>query len=170
MSSDEKKKISAAIILEVIGRPPEHLVETLNGIVNSIKEEKGVEVRNAKINEPVELKEQKGFYSSFVEVEVAVEEILYFAILLFKYMPAHVEVISPQNINLTNSGWTDIFNEITRRLHGYEEVARIMQTEKIILERKLREILELKKEDAELGKKEEKEVKSKKGKKDKKEE
>jgi hypothetical protein len=87
------------------------------------------------------MKDQKDFYTSFAEIEVEAEEILYLAILMFKYMPANIEIISPQNISLANSGWNDILNELTRRLHGYEEVARVLQTEKNILENRLREVM-----------------------------
>src|SRR4030067_3618978 len=141
MGSDEKKKVNAVMIVEVLGRPAEYLTETLNEIIKKIREEKGVAVLGTKVNEPVEMKEQKGFYSSFAEIEVDVDEILYLAILMFKYMPAHVEIISPQTLALSNFGWNDIFNEIVRRLHGYEEIARILQTEKKILENQLRTIV-----------------------------
>ena len=61
-------------------------------------------------------------------------------------MPAHIEIIEPEMIVLTNSGWNDVLNELTRRLHGYDEVARVLQIEKDILEKKLREVLGEKKE------------------------
>lgn len=141
MSSDERKKIEAVFILEVLGRPPEYLIETLNNIIKSIGEEKGVAVKKTDIKEPVEMANQKGFYTSFAEIEIETEEMVYLAILLFKYMPAHVEILSPQNLSMPNSGWNDIFNEITRRLHSYEEIVRITQTEKMILENQLKTIL-----------------------------
>jgi hypothetical protein len=142
MNSTETK-IRAMFVIEVIGRPPEYLTETLNEMVKKIKEEKGVVVKNDKINPPVLMKDQKDFYTSFAEVEVETENTLYLAILMFKYMPAYIEIISPQNISLTNGDLGDVFNELTRRLHGYEEVARVLQTEKTILENKLREYLVL---------------------------
>ena len=135
----ETKNIRAMLIIEVLGRPPEHLTETLNDIISKISEEKGVKIIDKKLNEPVLMKDQKELYTSFAEVEVEVEEILYLSILMFKYMPAHVEVIYPELIALTNNGWTDILSELTRRLHGYDEVARVLQMEKSILEKKLRE-------------------------------
>jgi len=135
----ETKGIRAAMMIEVIGKPPEHLIETLNNIIKQIDEEKGVDIKEKKIKEPVLMKDQKDFYTSFAEIEVEVEEILHLARLMFKYMPAHIEIISPELIALTNNGWNDILNELTRRLHGYDEVARIIQVEKNILEKKLRE-------------------------------
>lgn len=141
MSSDETKRINAVFVIEVLGRPPEHLVETLENIAKQIGEEKGIKIIGKKINEPVLMKEQKNFYTSFMEVEAEIEEIIFLAILMFKYMPAHVEILSPKNLTLSNSGFNDLFNELTRRLHGYEEIARILQTEKMILENQLKTII-----------------------------
>jgi len=141
MINEETKGIKAVLIFEVIGRPPEHLTETLNEIIKKVDEEKGVSVKEKKVNEPVLMKDQKDFYTSFAEIEVEVEEISSIAMLMFKHMPAHIEIISPEKITLTNNGWNDIFSEIVRRLHGYDEVARIIQTEKKILENKLRELM-----------------------------
>jgi hypothetical protein len=138
---DEKKCIRAALILEIIGRPPEHLTATLQEILKQMGEEKGVDVVSKKINEPIPMKEHKDFYTTFAEIEVDVEDMLYVAILIFKYMPAHVEIISPEIIAMKNNGWNDIFNELTRRLHGYDEIARVLGAEKKILENKLREVL-----------------------------
>ncbi len=136
--NEETKKIRANLIIEVLGRPPEHLVETLKKIHEGIREEKGVKIIEEKINEPVELKDKKDFYTSFSEVEIEVEEPMILAMLMFKYMPAHVEVISPEKIILTNHGFGEILSELTRRLHRYDEVARVIQIEKDILEKKLK--------------------------------
>jgi hypothetical protein len=135
------QKIRVAFIFEAIGRPPEYLTEALESITKSIGNEKGVKVLNSKINPPVEMKNQKDFFTSFSEVEVEIEQAIQIAIMMFKYMPAHVEIIHPEKMMITNSEMSDIFSELTRRLHGYEELARIMQNEKMILETKLREFL-----------------------------
>ena len=166
-SHEETKNIRAVMIFDIIGKPPEHLTETLNNLITKIDEEKGVCVKEKKINEPVLMEDQKSspnnkkikkqkpdkennpdliaqkeFYTSFAEVEVEVEDILYLVILMFKYMPAHIEVITPELIALTNNGWNDILNELTRRLHGYDEIARILQIENAKMQKKMREMLE----------------------------
>ncbi len=143
-----KTEIKARIILEILGRPPEHLVESLEEIIKKIDEEKGVSVLSKKINTPVEIKEKKGFYSTFAEIEVEVEDILLIGTLLFNYMPAHIEIVSPEKINLENNDMNEVFNEIARRLHGYDEVARVLEFEKKILEKKLRDLIESQKENS----------------------
>lgn len=141
MSLDkETKGIMVVMILDVIGRPPEHLIESLEGIINEIDKEKGVTVKSKEIKKPELMKDQKNFYTTFGEIEVEVEELLQLVILLFKYMPAHIEIVSPELIALTNNGWNDILNELARRLHGYDEIARILQVEKQTLLKKIQEL------------------------------
>ncbi len=140
-NSEETKGIKALLILEIIGRPAEHLTKTLNDIIEQMDKEPRVSVQEKKIAEPKEIKDHKNFYSSFAEVEVEVEEILDLVILCFKYMPAHIEIVNPELIAITNNSWSDILSELMRRLHGYDEIARVLQNEKTILENKLREVL-----------------------------
>lgn len=141
MSSDEEiKKIKAIFILDIIGRPPEHLIEHLEEIINNIDKEKGVTVTRKEIKKPEPMKDQKDFYNTFGEVEIEVEELTFLVDVLFKYMPAHIEIISPELITLTNNGLNDILNELARRLHGYDEIARILQMEKQALLRKAQEL------------------------------
>lgn len=136
MSSDKKKNvqeiqetkgIKVALIVEVLGKPKEYLTDSLNKIIEQIDKEKGVTVESKDIHDPKELENKKGFYTAFADIQVEVEEIRYLIVLMFKYMPAHVEIIYPELIALTNQGWGDIINELTRRLHGYDEIARVLQ-------------------------------------------
>ena len=131
MSSD--KKINVRMIIEIAGRPPEHLTETLNELIKKIDEEKGVSVEDKILHEPVLMKDQKDFYTSFAEVELMIEEISILNLLCLKYMPAHIEIIQPEMIAISNANLNDVLNETLRRLHHYDEVARVMQTEKMIL-------------------------------------
>lgn len=144
-----EKNIKATIILEIIGKPPEHLINTLEKIIKDIGEEKGVNVSGKKINEPLLMKDSKEFYSTFAEIDLEVEDILYLVIIMFKYMPAHIEVLEPELIALTNNGWTDILSELTRRLHGYDEIARMLQLQNSKMQNKIRELLPKKKESIE---------------------
>ncbi len=146
MSSDkteinqETKGIKVALIIEVLGKPKEYLTDSLNKIIEQIDKEKGVVVEGKDIHDPKELENKKGFYTAFADVQVEIEEIRYLMVLMFKYMPAHVEIIHPELIALTNHGWGDIINELTRRLHGYDEIARVLQLQNQQFKAKLTEM------------------------------
>ena len=133
-------KVRAIFILDIIGRPPEHLVETLENLIKEMSNEQGVNVKSKNIKEPVFIKDNKEFYTTFAEIEVEVEDMLYLAMLMFKYMPAHIEVVSPEIIAISNNNWSEILSELTRRLHSYDEVARILQLEHAKLVQKVKEL------------------------------
>lgn len=134
-------KIQATIIIEVIGRPPEHLTETLEELIKQIDSEKEVKVLNKKLNEPTLIKDQKDLYVSFAEVELECDEMAQLFLLSLKYMPANIEISSPSSINISNDRLNQMINELLMKLHQYDEVARILQTEKTILEKKLKGLL-----------------------------
>lgn len=134
--------VHATIIIEVIGRPPEHLKETLEEIIKQINSEKGVQVIGKTLNEPTLIKDQNDLYVSFAEVELECDEITQLFLLCLKYMPANIEITSPSSINIQNDRMNQMVNELLMKLHQYDEVARILETEKSILERKLRNIEE----------------------------
>ncbi|MGA2130271.1 MAG: hypothetical protein ABSG05_01490 [Candidatus Pacearchaeota archaeon] len=121
--------IKAMMILDIIGKPAQHLVDTLEKMIEEMKTEKGVKVVSKNIREPVTIKDNKEFFTTFAEVELEVEDIMTLSGMMFKYMPAHIEVISPEKINLANTGWSDILSELVRRLHSYDEMTRIVQME-----------------------------------------
>ena len=68
-------------------------------------------------------------------------------------MPAHVEIIQPEIIALTNNKWTDLLTELTLKLHEYDESARILQTQKAILIKKIQELQPKKEEKSDEKKK-----------------
>jgi len=143
MSLDNKAtKITAMMIIEVMGRPKEHLVETLEKMSNDVGNEKNITLIEKKIAEPTLVKDQKDLYSSFIEIEVETTSTMDLFILIFKYSPAHIEIIEPESIVLTNHNLTEALNEVTRRLHKYDEIARVIQMEKQVLENKIKKLEE----------------------------
>jgi hypothetical protein len=141
MSLDKIKetKVRAVMIIEVLGRPPEHLTETLEDFAKKIGEEKGVRVIDKKIMDASLVKDQKDLYTTFMEIEVETESPMHLAGLMFRYMPAHVEVISPENLILNNNSFGEILSEVVRRLHRYDDVVRILNTQYAALQNKLNE-------------------------------
>lgn len=138
--NSEDNKIKAILVLDVIGKPPEHLVEILGKVIEEMKGEKGVEVISKKIREPVPMKSRKEFYTTFAEVEVDVDEIDYLSGLMFKYMPANIEVVSPEIMAIANNKIGELLNNLVIKLHGYDELAKIMQIEKQVLFKKIKEL------------------------------
>ena len=138
MSSTEKIS-TVSFILEALGRPKEHLVQALEELISKMDKEQKVSVISKKIHEPVVMKNQPELFTTYAEVEVEIEELIYLMGLVFKYMPASIEVISPEKLIVENNNVSELLSELARKLHGYDELARMMQADRAVVLKKIEE-------------------------------
>jgi hypothetical protein len=130
--------VQAVFIIEILGKPAEHLKKTLSEIVKKMGEEKNVKIVDKKIAEPKELEGQEGFFTSFAEVEFQTN-IQQLMLLIFGYMPSHIDIIIPEELRIRNSDLNLFLNELTRRLHQYDEIAKTVLMERQIIAKQIRE-------------------------------
>lgn len=139
------KDIHANIILEMMGRPPEHMKEFMEEILGKMEKEKGIEIlkkktHDAKIIERkdkdgniIEVPKGKEMFSMFSELELKAATLQDLNRVVFAYMPSHIEILSPQNMPLQNFDMNALYAEIVRKLHEYEAIAkRAMMTNRIL--------------------------------------
>ena len=133
-------EIKAILIFEMLGRPLEHLKKTLSDFIDKLAEEDGVKVINKKVSEPKKLEDAKQeFYTTFAETEIDFKDLNTLLKILFIGMPAHTEVISPEDIKLKNFDLNTVINELTRRLHQYDEVVKRLSIERQMMIKQLQE-------------------------------
>jgi hypothetical protein len=123
-------EIHARMIVEVMGRPVEHVVEALQKIAGNIGNEKGVNVLSSKIREPIAVKEAKGLFTSFVEIDAHFDSLVHYFRVLFTYMPSNSEIIEPESIRLGNDEINEFSNAVLARLHDYDALAKRIVSER----------------------------------------
>jgi hypothetical protein len=134
------EKIKATMVLEILGRPAEHIKNALSELVGRLGAEKGVKVMEKTIHEPVEVKESKDLYTTFAEVSVELDSLANYFGVLFAYMPAHIEIFSPTNFTLSNAEFNELGNKIIGRLHEYDAITKKFVYERNFLLSKLKEV------------------------------
>lgn len=134
------EKILASLMIEILGKPPEYVKESLQSLVTRMGSEKGVKVVNKVYHEPILVEGSKELYTTFAEIEAEFDTLAHYFMVLFTYMPSHVEIIQPEKIEVSNSHLNELSNAITQRLHGYDAVAKNMIMEKNLLTKKLKEV------------------------------
>lgn len=132
------EKVNAILMLEILGKPAEHIKKILSQIIDKLAEEKDVKVIEKRIADPKEIPEQKELFSSFAEVEIETDLEKLLAIC-FGYMPSHIEIISPEDLKIKNNELNISLNELMRRLHQYDELAKGMMIERHILAEQIKE-------------------------------
>lgn len=136
------EKIKAIFTFEMLGRPPEHIIETLEKFINKIDEQKGMKVLSRKIHEPKPIEDEnaKGLFTSFAEVELLLDNLNLAFIAVLNIMPANVEIVEPDTMMLKNFELTSVLSELAIKLHGYDDIAR---SALIFREKTLQKIKEL---------------------------
>lgn len=126
-----ENKIQADLIFEILGRPPEHIKEALDSLIKRFGAEPGIKVKSSKIHEPSPVKDSKDLYTTFAEASVEFDSLANYFGIIFAYMPANIEITSPETITLSNIDFNELGNRLLARLHDYDAV-----TKKFIYERK----------------------------------
>lgn len=111
----EKGHIHGRVIIQVIGKPKEHVEQTIKGYVQKIKDETNVEVLSEdydKVN-----KHDEELFSSHAELEMLVKDIYTFIGFCFDYMPASIEIIEPKEFSFQANQIGSILNALQGRLH-----------------------------------------------------
>jgi len=132
-------KIQATLVLEILGKPAEHIKTALAGLVDKLGEEKGVKILDKKVHEPTQVKESTELFTTFAEVSAEFDELANCFGILFAYMPSHIEITSPANLSLSNIDFNDLCNKLLVRLHDYDAITKKFIYERNFLLTKLRE-------------------------------
>jgi len=146
------EKINATVIFEMMGRPQEHLKETMEKFVETFSQEKGLILSKKTVHNPkkIENKDAQGnliakegdeLFSMFAELDIEVEGIINLLFIAFKYLPSHIEIVSPESFNLDNIDFNSIINEILAKLHNYDTIAKSALMNNQVLASKIKEIM-----------------------------
>ncbi len=130
-------EIKASLIIEIMGRPPEHLKETLNTLIIRMGSEKGVKLLDKKYHDPAQVENVPNLFTCFAEVNVEFETIEHMFNIIMGYMPSHVEVYEPEKHKLDTHQINSLANYLVSKLHKYDEMAKGALAERDILLRQM---------------------------------
>jgi hypothetical protein len=116
--------IRAIMIVEIAGRPAEHVKESLEKHVGGLKAFKDIKVNNLSVSEPKALEEIKDAFTCFAEVDFSVETFGRLCDTVFDFMPSSIEILEPSKIDFTNLEATSLLNIVSGRMHKYDEITR----------------------------------------------
>lgn len=162
------EKLQVNIVLEMLGRPAEHIKKSLNLLVEKIGADKGVKILSRNVHDPVPAQDSKDLYTTFAELSLELDSLENYFGIVFTYLPSHVELVYPENIEINNFDLNALANSITNRMHTYDAIAKKMLFEKNVLLKKLQEVAphlfkqEAKRENAEVKEEPKKDMNEKK--------
>lgn len=128
------EKIQANIVIEMMGKPADHVKASLNALVTQLGGEKGVKIKEKSLHDPLPVEKTNDLFTAFAEVMLEVESWENYFGIVFAYMPSHSEIIHPEKVVLSNHELNDIGNKIVSRLHEYDAVTKrvLMDQERLL--------------------------------------
>lgn len=132
-------EISAIFVIEVLGRPAEHVASALEQLIESLGREENVQISSRKIYPPKQTEKTQNMFLAFAEVELKANALARIAELCFVYMPSSVEIIKPYDLKMTLNDANAILNLLVARLHNYDAIAKRMVIENTILQNQLKQ-------------------------------
>jgi len=123
------EKIKAIMIFEILGKPADYVEESLAKISENLGKERGIKVLNKKVQE-ARVVEKSDLFTSFTEIELEIDDLAKLMIIMFNYMPAHIEILSPSELRFKNFDLNSVCNELMVKLHGYDNVAKTLMFER----------------------------------------
>ena len=135
------EKIQANLVIEILGRPKEHLIQALATLVGRLETENGIKVINQTQHEPIKVPNSQNLFTTFAEIEAEFDKIETYLQVLFAYMPSHSEIIKPEKIPIANTDLNELGNALVSRLHSYDAITKNALMQNNILKGKIQEYM-----------------------------
>lgn len=130
----EKTHLRCKIIIEVLGKPKEHIEKAINEYVEKIKKDTGFIVLNADF---AGSEEKEGLWATFVELDIVVKGLPKLIAFCFDYMPSSVEISKPEELLMQKSTIEDLMNDLQARLHTVDMIVKKQKNENEFLKHNL---------------------------------
>jgi len=124
-----KGYVQSVVIIELVGKPKEHVEGAIKLYLEKIENNSEIEVLKKDISEIKEMKEAKGFFGSFIELEILIKDFPTLAGFCFDYMPSSIEIIAPKEFKIKESELSTFFNDLQGKLHSLDAFAKRLNQE-----------------------------------------
>ena len=128
--------ITFRAVVEVLGKPKEHVEESMKHYLEQLKEDKRFTIMH---QESAEIKKQEtqDLWAVFTELEVKTNQLENLTIFCLDYMPSLMEIVEPKQLAFTDIEFSQFLNDLQTKLHQIDLLAKHVKIENDYLKRNL---------------------------------
>jgi len=130
----EQTHIRCKIIIEILGKPKEHVEKTLRMYINKIKDDSNLIILNSDFSEAIE---KDKLWATFTELDMIIKGIPKLIAFCFDYMPSSVEITKPDEFVMKKSTVENLINDLQARLHHVDMIIKNQKNENDFLKQNL---------------------------------
>ncbi|HLC88853.1 MAG TPA: hypothetical protein VJG49_02340 [Candidatus Nanoarchaeia archaeon] len=131
-----KKELLFRAVIEILGRPKEHVEKTIQDYLEQLKRDKNYQIISEEVAE-AKKQEKEEMWVIFAELEVRTDKVDNIIGFCFEYMPSMVELIEPSKLELKDTTISNFLNDLQARLHHVGIVAKQLKSENDFLKKNL---------------------------------
>lgn len=124
-------KITARVIIEMLGAPKEYIEDTLKNYIKKLKND-GIKIIK-ETTEPAQ--KQKELFSTFTELDIEFEKLEDLFGFCFDSMPSSVEIIEPEELQMTATDLSNYLNDMQAKLHEVDMVVKTTRAQNAVLDK-----------------------------------
>lgn len=130
----EKTHLRCTVIIEVLGKPKEHVEKSIRDYTDKIDEDSNLIILKKDFSDA---EEKEGLWSTFVELDMVIKGLPKLISFCFDYMPSSVEIIKPEELLMSRETIADFANDLQARLHQVDMVVKQLKNENTFLKKNL---------------------------------
>ncbi len=134
----EHAHIRCRTIIEVLGKPKEHVENAIKEYIEHIKQDSELVILNEDYSET---QEQGKLWSKFVELDLVIKGTRKLIAFCFEYMPSSIEVLKPEHLIMTNPELSNFLNDLQARLHNVDMIVKQLKAENDFVKQNMNAIL-----------------------------
>jgi hypothetical protein len=122
------EKITFRAVVEILGKPKEHIEKTLHGYLEKINNDEKFNLISKEVMEAKE-QEKTDLWVTFAEVEVECKKVEDITAFCFDYMPSIIEILEPADLKFKNEEVSRYLNDLQAKLHQIDMIAKQLKME-----------------------------------------
>ena len=126
-------------IIEVLGKPKEHVEKALGDYLAKIKESEKLIFISEDVSEAKEV--EGSMFSTFAEVELMAKGTDAVINFCFDYMPSSIEIVDPDVLKYSSKALTNFLNDLQTRLHNLDMLVKTTNSKNQALNRNTENLL-----------------------------
>jgi hypothetical protein len=134
----ENNMIRIKAILEVLGKPKEHIEEKLKEYIERIKKDENIIVMSHNLSEATE---QGEIWSIFADIEVVIKGMVNLFGFCLDYTPSSIEILKPEEFKFKDTDTTTFINDLLGKLHQTNMITKQLGTENRFLKKNMHNLI-----------------------------
>ncbi len=129
MKSDWSNKVKVRAIIELAGRPKEHVENSMKLLIDKLKTQEDLKVEEAEIFDAKKLVEEGSMYTIFAEIVLDAQDLIALSRFCFDYTPSSIEILEPEQLKVDAAIANNFLNDLLGRLHETDMVLKNVRAE-----------------------------------------